>query len=124
MVCPIQSSLFNSKKALTQALDGLYLYHSTCNSPVRDAGPQLKREMIAVAAVALLAVVLRFITRLPPLSIKWGADDWLVAVLAVRQLPLYTSWYNTNKKIVSGRGLSHSHPVGHRVWFWTRHMVA
>ncbi|RMZ66303.1 cfem domain-containing [Pyrenophora seminiperda CCB06] len=46
-------------------------------------GPQLQIEIIVVAVIALIAVILRFITRLPPLSIKWGADDWLVAILAL-----------------------------------------
>ncbi|EMD93197.1 hypothetical protein COCC4DRAFT_70125 [Bipolaris maydis ATCC 48331] len=61
--------------------DGLYLYHSTCNSPIRNQAAPLSNDVIAVASIAFVALILRFITRLPPLSVEWGIDDWLAAAL-------------------------------------------
>lgn len=69
---------------LTKVTEGLYMFHSTCNSPIRNQSAPLFKEVIAVASIALVALILRFITRLPPLSVEWGIDDWLAAALVVR----------------------------------------
>lgn len=52
--------------------------------------------MTAVATIAFVAVTLRFLTRIPPLSIKWGADDWLVLAMVVR-IPIARAPYSVTK---------------------------
>lgn len=76
-------SSFIKTVVLIKVTDGLYLYHSTCNSPIRNQAAPLSNDVIAVASIAFVALILRFITRLPPLSVEWGIDDWLAAALVV-----------------------------------------
>ncbi|EUC37406.1 hypothetical protein COCCADRAFT_33322 [Bipolaris zeicola 26-R-13] len=92
---PLDPSCFCPNPDIAQGLDtclawfcpvlgyyeGLYMFHSTCNSPIRNQSAPLFKEVIAVASIALVALILRFITRLPPLSVAWGIDDWLAAAL-------------------------------------------
>ncbi|KAL6159783.1 hypothetical protein ACJBU6_02207 [Exserohilum turcicum] len=61
--------------------EGSSLYHTTCNTGIRNSSAPLVSTVTAVATIAFVAVTLRFLTRIPPLSIKWGADDWLVLAM-------------------------------------------
>lgn len=97
---------------LTIVTEGLYLYHSTCNSPIRNQATPLFNEVITVASIAFAALILRFTTRLPPLSVEWGIDDWLAVALVVRILYLYASNCNTDANTASSCSLSCSYTLG------------
>lgn len=49
--------------------------------------PQINATVIALYIVAVIAVILRFVTRIKVQRISLGLDDWLIAASLVSRLP-------------------------------------
>ena len=52
--------------------------------------PQINATVIALYIVAVVAVMLRFVTRIKIQNIRLGIDDWLIAASLVSRLPSLT----------------------------------
>lgn len=71
-------------------------------APIRDNRKLGTYTCLIVGGVAVLAYILRVITRLPMFGASWGLDDWVITAATVRQtFRFFFQYIGTNRSCIA-----------------------